>query len=108
MESWGTDGDGVPPQIYDQLVRNEPLAQEKIKTSQLVPPAERRLEEVRPVDIREIIANLSRGNDSLVIIGEINKEIGIARQVKTTNNTIGVVYEISSSGMFALDAYPNV
>ncbi|KAG7403873.1 hypothetical protein Forpe1208_v016247 [Fusarium oxysporum f. sp. rapae] len=53
----------VPSQIYDRLEQNEPSAQEKSQTGQLVPPTERGLDDEGSVDIREVLATLGQGND---------------------------------------------
>ncbi|KAI8396536.1 hypothetical protein FOFC_21084 [Fusarium oxysporum] len=103
LRSWDSPPHGVPSQIYDRLERNEPSAQEKSQTGQLVPPTERGLDDEGRVDIREVLATLGQGNDweaSHEVLAEPSNEDGDA--------AVGMVHEISSSGMFALDGGPNV
>ncbi|RYC79720.1 hypothetical protein BFJ63_vAg17395 [Fusarium oxysporum f. sp. narcissi] len=103
LRSWDSPPHGVPSQIYDRLERNEPSAQEKSQTGQLVPPIERGLDDEGSVDIREVLATLGQGNDweaSHEVLAEPSNEDGDA--------AVGMVHEISSSGMFALDGGPNV
>jgi hypothetical protein len=102
MESWEAPDGGVPSQVYDRLVRNEPSASEKTRTAQLVPPTERGLEEEDQVDIQEVLAMLNQGED--VELGETEVE-NANRPVRDHSD---VIHEISSSGMFAVDGQPEV
>jgi hypothetical protein len=125
MDSWGTPPHDVPSQILERMERNEPSAWEKVRTAQIVPSAERGIEEDDAVDIDDIMAMLrreqqeeegggadcpeeaSRGNEALFSdrgyegVGEDRPGAGI-------NNPEAVIHEVSSSGMFALDAQPDV
>ena len=111
MESWGAPFHGVPPQVYERLEHDEPSAWEKTRTAQLVPPTERGLEAGDDVDVREILATLNQ--PQAVRHGEM-EEGGIVAssgcaEVETDVDGSGeTVQEISASGMFALDALPDV
>ena len=112
MDSWEAPAYGVPSQVYGRLERNEPSACEKARTGQVVPPTERGLEENGPVDIREIMATLGQDDDAMSNRHETEEEEGCEdgengeheADLDGANETI---HEISSSGMFALDAGPN-
>lgn len=114
MESWGASSDGIPSQVYERLQRNEPSAWEKTRTAQLVPPTERGLQADEAIDVREILATL---NEVQSIQTEAVKDAE-ARETTCGGHTLedeasfseneGPVQEISASGMFALDALPNV
>ncbi|KAM4061080.1 hypothetical protein HRG_012977 [Hirsutella rhossiliensis] len=51
MDSWGTPSHGVPRVVYDRMERNEPSAWEKTRTAQVVPPAERAMDDDSPAEI---------------------------------------------------------
>jgi hypothetical protein len=103
LRSWDSPPHGVPSQIYDRLERNEPSAQEKSQTGQLVPPTERGLDDEGSVDIREVLATLGQGND-----WEASHEVRAEPSNEDGDAAVGMVHEISSSGMFALDGGLNV
>ncbi|XTI95096.1 hypothetical protein V2W45_1503292 [Cenococcum geophilum] len=111
MDSWEALAHGVPSQVYERLERNEPSAWEKARTGQVVPPTERGLEEDGPVDIREIMAMLGQEGDAISNRheGEEDCEDGEDSDHEVdpedANETI---HEIGSSGMFALDAGPDI
>ncbi|KAH6954034.1 hypothetical protein BKA56DRAFT_625250 [Ilyonectria sp. MPI-CAGE-AT-0026] len=118
LDSWDSPSHGVPPQVYERLERNEPSAWEKARTGQLVPPAERGLEDEGSVDIREVLATLGQGHD-LEVSGDVAVEPGDADGEDVDGDGDGdgdgdldgaaaPVHEISSSGMFALDGRPDV
>jgi hypothetical protein len=102
MERWEAPIHGVPTQIYDRLVRSEPSALEKTRTAQVVPPTERGLDVEEEVDVQEVLAMLSRGEDVEVGENGVGSEENEAQDCGTT------IQEISSSGMFALDGRPDV
>ncbi|KAG7408125.1 hypothetical protein Forpi1262_v018013 [Fusarium oxysporum f. sp. raphani] len=103
LRSWDSPPHGVPSQIYDRLERNEPSAQEKSQTGQLVPPTERGLDDEGSVDIREVLATLGQGND-----WEASHEVRAEPSNEDGDAAVGMVHEISSSRMFALDGGLNV
>ncbi|PVH91578.1 hypothetical protein DM02DRAFT_663850 [Periconia macrospinosa] len=110
LESWEAPPHGVPCQIYDRLERNEPSAWDKARTGHVVPPTERGLEEERPVDVEKVLAMLSRGRD---IAGDDQVDVDgddddDEADVPEQDSGAVPVHEISSSGMFALDAGPDV
>lgn len=109
MDSWEAPAHGVPSQVYARLERNEPLAWEKVRTGQVVPPTERGLEEDGPADIWEIIAMLGQGREAEEGDkdgkGGEDSEDGEDGEDGEAAETI---HEISSAGMFALDARPDV
>jgi hypothetical protein len=106
MDSWDTPSHGVPSQVYTRLERNEPSAREKTQTAQVVPPTERDQEDNEPEEIEEILAMLDRREDMEVEIqGSQNQDEGNEEGV---DDMAAQIHEISSSGMFALDAQPNV
>ncbi|KAL8367267.1 hypothetical protein RB599_010317, partial [Gaeumannomyces hyphopodioides] len=112
MDSWDTPWHGVPSQVYDRLERNEPSALDKARTSQLVPPAERGLEEDGPMDIQEVLATFNEGHGIAVGVEETEEPSNIGDEDRL--DEVGIdgaavpIHEISSSGMFALDAQPDV
>lgn len=61
MESWGSSPHGVPLLVYDRMERNEPSAWERTRTAQVVPPAERAMDDEGAVEIEEILAALEGG-----------------------------------------------
>jgi len=108
LESWETPSHGVPCQVYDRLEKNEPSGWEKARTGHIVPPTERGLEEDEPVDVEEVLAMLSQGED---VRGEDPVADAESRSEPDALGQDGgpaPVHEISSSGMFALDAGPDV
>ncbi|KAF2177813.1 hypothetical protein K469DRAFT_351650 [Zopfia rhizophila CBS 207.26] len=111
LESWGAPSHGVPPQVYDRLERDEPSALEKMRTAQLVPPTERGLEAGGDVDVREILAMLNQEQDVSpdgTEVGRIAPGSGDAEAEANMNGSSEIIQEISASGMFALDAHPDV
>jgi len=112
MDSWDTPEHGVPSQVYGRLERNEPSAWEKARTGQVVPPTERGLEEDGPTDIREIMAALGQGH-GIVSNGHETEEEGYedgedSGHVADPDSATEAIHDISSSGMFALDAPPDI
>ncbi|KAF2192926.1 hypothetical protein K469DRAFT_795136 [Zopfia rhizophila CBS 207.26] len=113
MESWEAPSHGVPLQVYARLERNEPSVWEKVRTAQLVPPTERGLEG-ESTDVREVLAALERGDDiaggQAVSDGQdkLDSEDGRGEAEADVDDTAAVIHEISSSGMFALDAAPDI
>jgi hypothetical protein len=108
MDSWGTPEHGVPSQVYGRLERNEPSALEKARTGQIVPPTERGLDEDGPTDIQEIMAALGQGRDEVsdgYQLEEAGEDIDPAFD---PGSAADAIHEISSSGMFALDAWPDI
>jgi len=112
MDSWEAPAHGVPSQVYGRLERNEPSAWEKARTGQVVPPTERGLEEDGPTDIREIMAALGQEHDKVGGMDEAEEggcEGGEeSDSVMDLDGGADTIHEISSSGMFALDARPEV
>ncbi|KAM4064173.1 ATP-dependent DNA helicase PIF1 [Hirsutella rhossiliensis] len=88
MDSWGTPSHGVPSIVYGRMERNEPSAWEKTRTAQVVPPAERAMDDDGPAEIEEVLARLRQGQDP--------------------EDGAKMINEITSSGMFALDGPPGV
>ncbi|KAK7582882.1 hypothetical protein V3481_012179 [Fusarium oxysporum f. sp. vasinfectum] len=128
MDSWGTPPHDVPSQILERIERNEPSAWEKVRTAQIVPSAERGIDEDDAVDIDDIMAMLrreqqggeggggggadrpeeaSRGNEAL-FSDRGHDRVREDRPGAGINNPEAVIHEVSSSGMFALDAQPDV
>ncbi|RSL80042.1 hypothetical protein CEP52_017444, partial [Fusarium oligoseptatum] len=111
MDSWEASPHDVPPQVFQRMEHDEPSVWEKVRTAQIVPPAERGADDEQAVDIDEIIAALRReqggaercpeemrgGGEALLDDGDAGPE-----------NPEAVIHETSSSGMFALDACPEV
>ena len=108
MDRWSNPVHGVLPQIYDRLERNEPSGGEKARTGQLAPAAERGLEEDGPVDIREIMAELREGNGSHLGSGEMVEGDRGAGGGEAADDGFETIHEISASGMFPLDAPPDI
>jgi hypothetical protein len=109
MESWGESAHGVPSQVYARLDRNEPSAWEKTRTAQLVPPTERGLDPGHDFDVREVMATLNTAQ--LEANNEEERgEIGAGHmdEIMESDESREVVHEIDASGMFALDAIPDV
>ncbi|PVH91575.1 hypothetical protein DM02DRAFT_576886, partial [Periconia macrospinosa] len=108
MDTWEIPSHGVPSQVYARLERNEPSASEKARTGYVVPRTERGLEDEGPVDIREVLATLGQGQD---VVEEEDQESadgeGGVDEAEPDNVTVPI-HEISSSGMFALDAGPDI
>ncbi|KAJ4176325.1 hypothetical protein NW759_017543, partial [Fusarium solani] len=128
MDSWGTPPHDVPSQILERIERNEPSAWEKVRTAQIVPSAERGIDEDDAVDIDDIMAVLrreqqggeggggggadrpeeaSRGNEAL-FSDRGHEGVREDRPGAGINNPEAVIHEVSSSGTFALDAQPDV
>jgi helitron helicase-like protein/uncharacterized protein DUF6570 len=111
LESWGEPSHGVPYQVYGRLERNEPSAWEKTRTAQLVPPTERGLERGREVDVREVLEALSQGQEIDVDETEGGEQERDGERVSGSMHVDAegvTIQEISSSGMFALDANPDI
>lgn len=111
MDSWEAPAHGVLSQVYARLERNEPSAWEKARTGQVVPPTERGLEDDGPADIREIMAMLGQGRDVASNRDEVEEgdEDGEdSDHGADLDSAAETIHEISSSGMFALDARPDV
>ncbi|KAF1807857.1 hypothetical protein P152DRAFT_477822 [Eremomyces bilateralis CBS 781.70] len=112
LDSWDAPLHGVPSRVYERLRRDEPSAQEKARTGQVVPSTERGLDEGEAVDIREVLATLGQGDD-IETSQEVTEEM---EQGDTTDRdrdrVLGdaavPVYETSSSGIFALDKGPDI
>ncbi|KAM6514370.1 hypothetical protein FALCPG4_015519 [Fusarium falciforme] len=112
MDSWGGPLHGVPPQVYERMERNEPSAWEKTRTAQVVPPAERGMDDEGPMEIEEVLAALHQGQDVPASPSrepgqnELDGEEGES-EVEPEYSTCPI-NEVTSSGMFALDGPPNV
>ena len=106
MDSWEAPAHGVPSQVYGRLERNEPSAWEKTRTGQVVPPTERGLEEDGPTDIQEIMATLGQEGD-VVSNGHEAEEEGYEGG-EESDTAAKVIHEISSSGIFTLNARPDI
>ncbi|KAL9561046.1 hypothetical protein ACKAV7_014787 [Fusarium commune] len=121
LDSWGAPPHDVPPQILEHIERNKPSAWEKVRTAQIVPSAERGIDDDDAVDINDIMAMLrheqqggadrpeeaSRDDEALFNNGG-PEGMGEGRPGAGLKNPEAVVHEVSSSGMFALDAQPDV
>jgi hypothetical protein len=121
MVSWGTPPHDVPSQILQRMEHNEPSAWEKVRTAHIVPPAERGIDDEGAVDIDEVIAILrreeqgdaddqevSQGREALLGNGDGGSEGANGDHGAQPECPGAVTHEISSSGMFALDAQPGV
>ncbi|KAM6513724.1 hypothetical protein FALCPG4_016094 [Fusarium falciforme] len=107
LDSWETPSHGVPSQVYGRLELNEPSAREKTQTAHIVPPTERGLDDLGPVDIREVMASLTEGRD---ISGNVAGD-GVVCTEETgsgLDSSRDVMHEIGSSGMFSLDCQPDI
>ncbi|KAJ4176466.1 hypothetical protein NW755_014399 [Fusarium falciforme] len=122
MDGWRAPPHGAPSQILQRMERNEPSAWEKVRTAQVVPPAERGMDDEDAVDIDEVVAmprreqqgeaecrdqEASRGNEALFSDGDNDGANGDRRGAQLESSK-EVIHEFSSSGMFALDAKPDV
>ncbi|KAI8648527.1 ATP-dependent DNA helicase [Fusarium keratoplasticum] len=112
MESWGAPLHGVPSLVYDRMERNEPSAWEKTRTAQVVPPAERAMDDEGSVEIEEIIALLNQGQDATGdqaqgAGGDEEDEVPGGSDVMP-DHAAKAINEVISSGMFALDGPPDV
>jgi hypothetical protein len=112
METWeASSSHGVPRQVYERLERDEPSAWEKTRTAQLVPQTERGLEAGDDVDVREVLATL---NEEQAARHDGMEDGGVAAggpdagSEDNINQNSEVIQEVSASGMFALDALPDV
>ncbi|KJZ68925.1 hypothetical protein HIM_11692 [Hirsutella minnesotensis 3608] len=112
MESWGAPSQSVPSVVYDRMERNEPSAWEKTRTAQVVPPAERAMDEDDPAEIEEVLAQLYQGQD---VSDSQRRECEGNRGCEANSGSDAepegggeMINEISSSGMFALDGQPDV
>ncbi|RSL79701.1 hypothetical protein CEP52_017489 [Fusarium oligoseptatum] len=114
LDSWEVPSHGVPYQVYERLERDEPSAWEKAWTAQVVPPpTERGLEDKESVDIREVLATLGQGFDVGTGEDAVGKPVDTDceagnENVDSATGAAGLVHEISSSGMFALDGRPDI
>ena len=113
LDSWEVPSHGVPYQVYVRLERDEPSAWEKARTAQVVPPTERGLEDEKSVDIREVLATLGQGFDVGTGGDAVGKPVDADceagnENVDSATGAAGLVHEISSSGMFALDGRPDI
>jgi hypothetical protein len=107
LDSWETPSHGVPSQVYGRLELNEPSAREKTQTAHIVPPTERGLDDLGPVDIREVMASLTEDRG---ISGNVAGD-GVACTEETgsgLDSSRDVMHEIGSSGMFGLDCQPDI
>ncbi|KAJ6436263.1 ATP-dependent DNA helicase PIF1 [Purpureocillium lavendulum] len=110
MDSWGEPAGGVPAAVYGRMERHEPSPWEKTRTAHVVPPAERGLDDEGAVAIDEILASLTGEQD----LGEGDVDsAGADRNTEAAgggraDGVAGVIDEVTSSGMFALDGAPNV
>jgi len=102
MESWEAPQHGVPAQIYERLELNQPLASEKARTANVVPPTERGFELGEAVDVREVLATLNEDATLEVEETDVGVDVEIDGGAKAT------IHEIGASGMFALDEQPDV
>ena len=114
MESWGASEHGVPAQIYERLERNEPLASEKARTANVVPPTERGLEAGEELDVREVLATLNEEpaveaeETEIGEVGVLDGQVADGNQMRQLDGADATVHEIGASGMFALDEQPDV
>ncbi|KAF1814387.1 hypothetical protein P152DRAFT_447755 [Eremomyces bilateralis CBS 781.70] len=112
LDSWDAPLHGVPSRVYERLRRDEPSAQEKARTGQVVPSTERGLDEGEAVDIREVLATLGQGDDietSQEVTEEMEQGDATDRDRDRVLGDAAVpVHETSSSGIFALDKGPDI
>ncbi|KAH7302897.1 hypothetical protein B0I35DRAFT_517610, partial [Stachybotrys elegans] len=123
MASWGSPPHDVPTQILEHMEHNEPTAWEKVRTAQIVPPGERGMEEDGVADIEDIMAMLrqeqqeerlgecaEKGNREADegLEGEDDGARDGGRQSTNPAYLTEAIHEVSSSGMFTLDAQPEV
>ncbi|PVH91460.1 hypothetical protein DM02DRAFT_663979, partial [Periconia macrospinosa] len=97
--------------VYDRLERDEPSVLEKTRTAQLVPPTERGLEAGDAMDVREILAMLNQaqvGSPDGIEEGCVDSGSGDAEGEANMDGSSETIQEISASGMFTLDANPDV
>ncbi|KAJ6437671.1 hypothetical protein O9K51_09878 [Purpureocillium lavendulum] len=112
MESWGDPVHGVPALVYERMERNEPSAWAKTRTSHIVPPTERAMDDEGSVEIEEILTALNQGEDSARC--EAGRPgVSETHAYQTENGTepdqsAERINEVASSGMFALDGPPEV
>jgi hypothetical protein len=124
MVGWGAPPHNVPSQILQRMEHNEPSAWEKVRTAHIVPPAERGIDDEDAADIDEVIAMLRREDQ----VGGDDQEASRSREVlfsdggsdgdsdgangenrgARSGSSEVVIHEVSSSGMFALDAQPDI
>jgi hypothetical protein len=112
METWEASSSyGVPHQIYERLQREEPSAWEKTRTAQLVPQTERGLEAGDEVDVREVLDALHEEQaarpDGMEDGGDAAGGANVVSEDNMNQNS-EVIQEVSASGMFALNALPDV
>ncbi|KAM4060491.1 ATP-dependent DNA helicase PIF1 [Hirsutella rhossiliensis] len=108
MDSWGTPSHGVPRVVYDRMERNEPSAWEKTRTAQVVPPAERAMDDDSPAEIEGVLAQLLQGQDVLDRGVENPRSGADGTDDAEPDDRAKTINEITSSGMFALDGPPEV
>ncbi|KJZ68042.1 hypothetical protein HIM_12569 [Hirsutella minnesotensis 3608] len=110
--SWQGAEKPAPSDLSGLLSRNEPSAWEKTRTAQVVPPAERAMDEDDPAEIEEVLAQLYQGQD---VSDSQRRECEGNRGCEANSGSDAepegggeMINEISSSGMFALDGQPDV
>jgi hypothetical protein len=102
----------VPSLVYDRIERNEPSPWEKIRTAHIVPPTERAIDDEDSVEIEEILARLSQGEDAPTrktggpATDEANKSR--CKGEAAANQVTIPINEATSSGMFPLDGPPDI
>ncbi|KAK8912602.1 hypothetical protein VCV18_012281 [Metarhizium anisopliae] len=111
MESWGAPPYGVPSLVYDCMERNEPMAWEKARTAQVVPPTEHGMDEEDSLEIEVVLARLDRGEDGhggrTEGPGLSEGEDGLWSEAESGQSG-KPINEVTSSAMFALDGPPDV
>ncbi|KJZ68887.1 hypothetical protein HIM_11720 [Hirsutella minnesotensis 3608] len=111
MESWGEPTHGVPTLVYERMDRNEPSAWEKTRTAHVVPPTERAMDDEGSVEIEEIFALLNRRQETggqVAGHGPGERDADRDGSDACPDQNVGAINEVTSSGMFALDAPPDV
>ncbi|KAM4064253.1 ATP-dependent DNA helicase PIF1 [Hirsutella rhossiliensis] len=90
------------------MERNEPSAWEKTRTAQVVPPAERAMDDDSPAEIEGVLAQLLQGQDVLDRGVENPRSGADGTDDAEPDDRAKTINEITSSGMFALDGPPEV
>ncbi|KJK73763.1 hypothetical protein H634G_10968 [Metarhizium anisopliae BRIP 53293] len=114
MESWGSSPHGVPPVVYDRMERNEPSAWERARTAQVVPPAERAMDDESPAEIEEILTQLYQGQDATDSQSQEHDGIGGGETNgrgdagSGPDGKVKKINEVTSSALFLLDGPPVV
>ncbi|EFY94377.2 ATP-dependent DNA helicase PIF1 [Metarhizium robertsii ARSEF 23] len=114
MESWGSSPHGVPPVVYDRMEPNEPSAWERSRTAQVVPPAERAMDDESPAEIEEILTQLYQGQDATD--SQSREHDGIRGGETDARGDAGSgpdgkvkkINEVTSSALFLLEGPPVV